>query len=187
MPNYSDERALFGIPGLDCIDDFLKYLSDADLREAVQTRFLDQTVPLLDRGCEIFVLAHSWGSVVAYDSLCQIDPTPDKGRVGRLFTIGSPLSMGWIARWVKKQPHAVKLDGRRPPIARGWTNLDARGDIVGGVLGEFRGVEERVGLTPTSCGTSMFGLVGPACAHSSYFDPANEVVARDIFARAIER
>jgi len=41
-------------------------------------------------------------------------------------------------------------------------------------------------LAPFGC-QSTFGLVSPACAHSSYFKAGNDAVNRDIFAKSIER
>jgi hypothetical protein len=43
-------RALFGIPGLDCIDDFAKYLLNRSIRDAVQNEFIDAVAPLLRAG-----------------------------------------------------------------------------------------------------------------------------------------
>ncbi|MCH5375506.1 MAG: hypothetical protein JJ992_16165, partial [Planctomycetes bacterium] len=177
----SADRAMLGIPGLDCVDDFVKYLSDKEIRNAVQQRFLDVVLPLLHSGSAIDVISHSWGTVVAYEALRRLDGSTMPGQVHRLFTVGSALSI------VPVQSRLQFRDGRRPRCVQRWVNLDARGDIVGGTL---RGLPfdvdaEFLNLVPTGC-DSFLGIVSPACAHSSYFHPRNTAVNRHIFAGEME-
>ncbi|MFE3097660.1 hypothetical protein ACFXG1_28035 [Streptomyces sp. NPDC059248] len=93
------------------------------------------------------VIAHSLGSVVAYEALWRYG---DEGGepVDLLLTLGSPLAL----------PHAVfhRLDpapsadgvGARPPVVRRWVNIADTGDLVavprGGVARRFLGVDEDV-------------------------------------------
>ena len=72
-PAPDEERALLGIPGLNCIDDFVKYLRRSQIRAAVQREFLNVVVPLLNEGRMVNVISHSWGTVVAYEALRQLD------------------------------------------------------------------------------------------------------------------
>ena len=122
------DRAPLGIPGLDCVDDFVKYLSNDDVRAAVQQRFLDIVLPVLQSGAAIEVVSHSWGTVVAYEALRRLDSAAVPGQVHRLFTVGSAVSI------VPVQSRLQFRDGRRPHHVQRWINLDARGDIVGGTL-----------------------------------------------------
>ncbi len=181
VPLAARDRAFLGIPGLDCVDDFLKYLLDDDIRAAVQKRFLDQALPLLQSGQKIEVISHSWGTVVAYESLRRLDSQSLSGRVHAFFTVGSALSIGMV------QDRLRPDDGRRPAIVDRWINLDARGDIVGGPLADasFQVDAEYLNLQPIGCGTFL-GQVSPACAHSSYFDAENTPVNAEIFAGQIE-
>jgi hypothetical protein len=170
------ERALLGIPGLDCIDDFVKYLLDERIRRAVQQRFLDVAAPLLRNGVTLDVISHSWGTVVAYESLRLLDSEQLSGRINSLFTVGSALSIGSVRSQLRPG------DGRKPRHVDRWVNLDARGDIVGGRLRGHFGVDiEFLNLHPSGCPTFL-GQASPACAHSSYFDSGNRAVNRDIFA-----
>ena len=78
-------------------------------------------------------------------------------------------------------------DGLRPRVVGRWVNLNAHGDVVGGRLQDnpFHVDAEFLNLEPVSCG-SFLGIVNPACAHGSYFVPANLAVNRDIFGQFVE-
>ena len=176
-------RAVFGIPGLDCVDDFTKYLVFEATRSAVLAEFQNVVRPMLANGQKVDVIAHSWGTVVAYEALRQLEDDGLRGRVGNFFTVGAALSISFIADRLRPR------DGRKPTLVDRWINLDATGDIVGGSL-QAVGMSvdrEHLDLTPTGC--DPFGwplrLYAPACAHSSYFKSANTTVNRDIFAAAI--
>ena len=173
-----DERAMLGIPGLNCVDDFVKYLVSARIRSAVIERFHGQLVPLLRDGFDVDIISHSWGSVVAYEALWELAGESFLGRPRSLFTVGSALSIGPVKRRIRP------ASGGRPPHLARWVNLDARGDVVGGPLQgrPFAVDNEFLNLVPTGC-SGLFGLVSPACAHSSYFHADNQSVNRHIFAR----
>lgn len=66
-------RAALGIPGLDCVDDFSRYLVDRDTRERILSRFREVLEPLLADQREIEIISHSWGTVVAYEALRLLD------------------------------------------------------------------------------------------------------------------
>ncbi|MET9730470.1 hypothetical protein ABZZ79_07360 [Streptomyces sp. NPDC006458] len=101
------------------------YLTDADVRERVRGRVLD----VIAEDTRV-VVAHSLGSVVAYEALCA---RPGHG-VRALVTLGSPLGI----------PHLVLH--RLEPVPRGpggaergvwpggremvWTNIADDGDVV---------------------------------------------------------
>lgn len=175
--------ALITIPGASCIDDFSIYLVDDAVRGRIVDRFLEVLRPELKAGRELDVIAHSWGTVVAYEGLRQLE---DEGLrtplVRDFFTVGAALSIGAV----KLRLRPANRDGRKPANVRRWANLDARGDVVGGPLqGRPYAVDfDFVGLDPVGCG-SFLGLVNPECAHSSYFVTTNAAVNRDIFARFI--
>lgn len=171
------ERSLFEVPGLTCIDDFVRYLLHDATRAAIQKRFMDTVRPLLRSGATIDVISHSWGTVVAYESLRQLDSESFPGRVNTLFTVGAALAIR-LVRWQVRPD-----DGQRPRHVRRWVNLNATGDIVGGPLTGFRVDHEFINLPAEACWPN----VNAKCAHSSYFKPSNIAVNRDIFARFIEQ
>lgn len=176
-------RAFFDIPGLECIDDFARYLLDDATRGQVIGRFNDVVEPLLAGGALVEVISHSWGTVVAYEALRGMDDRtglPD-GSVATLFTVGSALAIPPVKR--RLLPAAV--DGRRPRVVRTWVNLNAEFDIVGGHLrgNPFAVDDEYLGLPPVGCSAV---IPNPACAHGSYFRPDNVLVNRDILGRYIQ-
>lgn len=176
-------RAFLGIPGLDCIDDFVKYLLDDSIREQVIERFTRVVRPLLEQGASVEVISHSWGTVVSYEALRLLEDAAGRrrGSVHNLFTVGSALSIPPVKRWLLP----AARDGRRPADVEAWVNLDARFDMVGGMLRQnpFEVDYEYLDLGPTGC--SLI-IPNPACAHGSYFHPDNLIVNRGIFARHIE-
>ena len=173
------DRALFGIPGLDCVDDFVKYLLFRKTRSNVIGEFTRVVEPLLEKGDEIEIVSHSWGTVVALEALHRMSEDDFAGHVRNLFTVGSALSIPLVQRRLKFGAER----GAKPGLVRRWINLDAQNDIVGGTLqGFFDGVDdEYLGLDPTGCSVGPLGA-SPSCAHSSYFNDRNVVVNRDIFA-----
>ena len=101
------------------------------------------------------IIAHSLGSVVAYETLWAYPDLP----TAALVTIGSPLAMP-SAIADRLMPPLVKGRGRRPPSATRWVNLADRGDIVaiprGGLGQRFDGVEDRADV-----------IIGPWDFHSA--------------------
>lgn len=174
------ERAFLGVPGLDCADDFVKYLVSDRVRGEVIQRFERVVVPLLGSGFDIDIISHSWGTVIAYEALWTLAGNTFPGRARTLFTVGSALSIGPVKSRLRPS------SGGRPPLLDRWVNLDAKGDIVGGPLRgrPFAVDHEFVNLAAVGC-SNLLGAVSPACAHSSYFDDGNEVTNRHIFAKYI--
>ena len=175
-------RAAFGIPGLDCVDDFVKYLSSDRIRRLVIDECTDVVRPLLQQGKSIEMISHSWGTVVAYEALRSLEREGLPGRVHNWFTVGAALAIKFVAKRLRPD------DGRKPQMVDHWINLNARGDGVGGSLTATRMQVDRefLRLDPFGC-SSTFGFVSPACAHSSYFKSGNSRVNRDIFAHSIEQ
>lgn len=178
-----DRSAAFGlnIPGLDCVDDFTVYMFDDSVRAQIIGRFTDVVRPLLEGGAELDIISHSWGTVVAYEGLRQLE---DDGltapQIRNFFTVGAALSIFLV----KLRLRPANRDGHRPALVRRWVNLDANGDPVGGRLqGQPYQVDaEFLNLDNLGCG--RFDAV---CAHGSYFKPDNVAVNRDIFAAFIDR
>lgn len=170
-------RAL-SLPGFNCIDDFSVYMFDDSVRAEVIARFVEVVRPLLEGGVAIDVLSHSWGTVVAYEGLRELEARFTTPLVRNFFTLGSALSM--LA--VRKRLRAANQDGRKPRNTRWWVNLDARGDPVGGALKgrPFQVDEEHLGLSNMGC-----GFLNAKCAHGSYFKEGNVAVNRDVLARNI--
>jgi hypothetical protein len=167
------------IPGISCIDDFTVYMFDESVRAQVIGRFTAVVDPLLRAGSEIDIISHSWGTVVAYEGLRELeDDGLTSPLVRNFFTVGAALSIFPV----KLRLRVANRDGRKPAMVRRWINLDAKGDPVGDQLqGRPYAVdEENLDLPNMGC-----GFFDAGCAHGSYFQAANVQVNRDIFARNI--
>jgi len=118
-----------------------RYLAgpQAAAREAVRARVAAQL-----RAAEppLIVIAHSLGSVVAYETLWANQDID----VQLLVTLGSPLAMPHVV-FPKLQPAAQQDRGLRPPGVREWVNYADVGDLVAippkGVGSSFDGVDDR--------------------------------------------
>ncbi|MDT0331444.1 hypothetical protein [Nocardiopsis lambiniae] len=98
-----------------------RYLSDTDLRQSARKRILERITPDTQ-----VVIAHSLGSVVAYEALCSI---PDHS-VRALVTLGSPLGLRLIFDRLDPAPNPQGAwpSGAWPGFA--WTNVADPGDVV---------------------------------------------------------
>jgi metacaspase-1 len=164
------------------IDDFLIYMTDSRMRQQIIDRFTKVIEPLLRNNNRIDIIGHSWGTVVAYEGLRELEKNPSiQGRVANLFTVGSALSILPVRAALRPE----NQNGRRPAFVDRWYNLDAKGDLVGGMIrDQFEITDEYLELDPTGCARGWFGY-NLGCAHSSYFNTANATVNRDIFAKFI--
>jgi metacaspase-1 len=148
------------------LGDFTKYLVSRRIRTAVKEKAKEQLRPLVDDGYSIAVIAHSWGTVVAYDSLRDLETELPALRIANLITLGSPL---WLVRHLLDD-----TSGRKPGEVADWINIHARGDLVGAWLKPaFQ--DDQDYEVPTRGDD----------AHGSYFVEGNVEVQRDIVARAI--
>jgi len=168
---------------LDGLDDFMIYMLNEGMRRQILERFTSKVGPLLDAGVTVDVMSHSWGTVVAYEGLRELEARPRPGRVAHFFTVGSALSIGPVQETLR--PANRPPQGGRAPfpsLANSWINLDAQGDLVGGSLTRrFPVSREYLNLLPTTCPKRLWGY-DLGCAHGSYFQASNTAVNRDIFA-----
>lgn len=101
-----------------------RYLSDPDLRYAVRKRVLEHITPHTQ-----VVVAHSLGSVVAYEALCSMPDHP----VRALVTLGSPLGMRLIFERLDPIPDPTGAwpGGTYPGMM--WTNVTDPSDPIAAV------------------------------------------------------
>lgn len=112
------------------------YLEHRDQREAAR----NVVAATIARHSPRVVIAHSLGSVVAYEALwAHPEPT-----VELLVTLGSPLGLPG-AIFNRLEPAPVAGRGHRPPGVRRWVNIADPGDLVAlprsGLAGCFDGVD----------------------------------------------
>ncbi|WP_369146137.1 antibiotic ABC transporter ATP-binding protein [Streptomyces sp. R44] len=97
-----------------------RYLTEPSLRAAAQERLAS----LIGPDTRV-VVAHSLGSVVAYETLCARPDLP----VTDLVTLGSPLGLRGIV-FDRLTPTPAQGKAAWPGSVRHWTNLADHGDIV---------------------------------------------------------
>lgn len=132
------EQAVMGLRNFvqDQIGDFYTFMWD-DIQAVHIRGSVAAAIHFLveKRGCErIAVIAHSQGTVVAYDALCSGAVLPaDLARVKTFITFGSALNNAWDTRLVPARTCRV-----REPLPAGmrWINVWAAYDPVAG--GELR-------------------------------------------------
>ncbi|ANN17906.1 hypothetical protein SD37_21155 [Amycolatopsis orientalis] len=112
-----------------------RYLTERPLREAVRARVAAAIGP----DTRVLV-AHSLGSVVAYETLCADRSLP----VTDLVTLGSPLGLRSVV-FDRLDPAPIGQVGQWPGSVRRWTNVADRGDVVAlpsGLAGRFPNVRD---------------------------------------------
>jgi hypothetical protein len=149
------------------LGDFAKYLVSRRLRTAVKERAKEHLRPLSGDGYRVSVVSHSWGTVVAYDALLDLEVELPALRDVTLVTLGSPL---WLVRRLLEDS-----SGRKPGGAATWLNITARGDLVGSWLSPAFAVDKDFQVPH----------VGEGDPHGSYFVAGNEAVQRDLVAQTI--
>jgi pimeloyl-ACP methyl ester carboxylesterase len=132
------EQAVMGLRNFvqDQIGDFYTFMWD-DIQAVHIRGSVAAAIHFLveKRGCErIAVIAHSQGTVVAYDALCSdAVPPADRARVKTFVTFGSALNNAWDKRLVPARTCRL----REPlPASMRWINVWSAYDPVSG--GELR-------------------------------------------------
>jgi len=106
--------------------DLFEYYDQEATRDAVRKRLEDALAGPLQRQERIMVVAHSMGSIVAYDVLRKLGRERPGAVVHHLITIGSPLGLPYVKHKVQMEKDLV----RTPSCVRRWTNFADRGDWV---------------------------------------------------------
>ena len=89
-------------------------------------------------GRPIYIIAHSWGTVLMHDALNNLDQQGKPVQVRRLVTMGSPIVPSSFFVWVFKEIEDIKerlqKTVRRPAGVENWSNLWAGYDSFSGVI-----------------------------------------------------
>lgn len=100
------------------------YLTDIEVRMCAQRRIWD----LLGPDTRLLV-AHSLGSVVAYEALCTASENAPEGLQIDLITLGSPLGIPGVV-FDRLFPRPERGRGLRPAAVSTWTNIVDQRDVV---------------------------------------------------------
>lgn len=152
----------------DYVGEFTAYLVNRGVRDAVKNKLKEQLRPLVGQNDAISVIAHSWGTVVAYESLIDLEKELPNLKLANLFTLGSPL---WAVHYLLDE-----RSGRKPHNTNTWVNVYAQGDTIGAGLKPGFQVDKDFAVL-------NFGNTNNP--HGSYFLTGNTAVQRDIVAKII--
>jgi hypothetical protein len=100
------------------------YYSDAEKRAALRKRLADKLIAHETK--RIMLVAHSMGSIVAYDVLRDLGDQRPALIVDHFVTLGSPLGLAYVLDRIRRENASV----RSPSMVRRWTNLADRRDPV---------------------------------------------------------
>jgi hypothetical protein len=115
----------------------LRYSSNHDgIAGSIRANLRHELEHAAEAGERVLLIAHSLGSVIAYDALweasqdrppggARVDPRVDP-RVDLFVTLGSPLA----TRFIRRRLHGARRRGRDryPANVRRWVNFSAKGD-----------------------------------------------------------
>jgi hypothetical protein len=106
------------------LPDLALYYANPPQRDRLRARLQDRILQYADR--RIMLIAHSMGSIVAYDALRLLGRSHPAVAVDHLVTIGSPLGLPHVKYKIFEENDLV----RTPSVVRRWTNLADRRDPV---------------------------------------------------------
>ncbi len=149
------------------VGEFVEYLVDKGIRDAVKEEMKAKLRPLAGHEYDISIIAHSWGTVVAYQSLLDLQQELPAFQLTNLFTLGSPL---WLVRYLLDDS-----SGRKPGNVANWVNIHAQADLIASWLRPDFQVDWDYGV-------QSFPGSDP---HDSYLAKGNVAVQRDIVAATI--
>lgn len=165
--------------------DLQRYLRDDNDIATHTRRMLKMRLRAADEaGRPVLLIAHSMGSVIAYDSLWEMSHSSrDHLRLDMLLTMGSPLGQQFVQKRLKGagQPGYA----RYPTNIRRWKNLAAIGDLTAldrRLSDDFEGMLE-LGLLDTFEDERLltwFRLEGQLNVHAEYGYLVHDKTARTI-------
>ena len=106
------------------LPDLAKYYKLRKKRD--ELRGLLRTELIANKDKRIMVVAHSMGSIIAYDTLRLLGREDSSFKVDHFVTIGSPLGLPHVKLKIAEENNAV----RTPSCVRKWTNYADRFDPV---------------------------------------------------------
>ena len=165
--------------------DLRRYLGDTNGIASHTRRMLK--IPLraaTQAGHPVLLIAHSMGSVIAYDSLWELaHRTRDRVSVDLLLTMGSPLGQRYMQQRLKGAGNTGH--SRYPNNIRQWKNIASIGDLTAldpFLTDDFVEMLE-LGLLESMEDTAIhthFRLDGELNVHAEYGYLVNQVTARTV-------
>jgi hypothetical protein len=137
-----------------------------------------------ESGRPVLLIAHSMGSVIAYDSLWELSHNAHESlHVDRLLTLGSPLGQSYLQKRILGRERSG--DARYPNNIRRWSNLAAAGELtaIDPVLRKDFGEMLELGLVESIDDVDVFNyfrLNGQLNVHAEYGYLANQATGQII-------
>lgn len=165
--------------------DIRRYVRNIDDGAATARRHLKMQLRAAAKaGRPVLLIAHSMGSVIAWDVLWELSREASyNGRIDLFMTIGSPLGQ----RFIQRRLHGAKLAGaeRYPDVIRHWINIAAIGELTAldRTLTDDFGEMQRLGLLQSIDDIEVFNwfrIDGVLNVHAEYGYLANSEVAAQI-------
>lgn len=104
-----------------------RYFSDHDgLGSAIRGSLARELEDAAARGERVLLIAHSLGSVIAYETLWELTRRGSAARVDLFITLGTPLATRFIRRHLRGADR--RGPERYPANVRRWVNFSAKGD-----------------------------------------------------------
>lgn len=135
--DYLDARLAEVLPGEKYEIVPLRWSRDPDESEAavplIETEIKRIFAAAKAQGRPVYLVAHSWGTILAHTALHRLAVSSSEVRVDKLITLGSPLVPGhwWLELFLKLQINAGQLQQfvAKPANTAYWVNLWARNDF----------------------------------------------------------
>ncbi len=106
------------------LPDLHKYYTEPSKRDELRNRLKNAIIENKDK--RIMIVAHSMGSIVAYDVLRSIGREDPSISIDHFITIGSPLGMPHVKYKIIQENALI----RTPSVVKKWTNFADRRDPV---------------------------------------------------------
>ncbi len=106
------------------LKDLARYYEDANIRETLRERLKQVLIAHQDK--RILLLAHSMGTIIAYDALRQLGRHDPRLVVDHFVTLGSPLGLPHVKYKISRE----NPPPRTPSVVRRWSNFADRRDPV---------------------------------------------------------
>ena len=106
------------------LDDLADYYEKHEIRDELRRRLKEAVLKNKDR--RMMVIAHSMGTIIAYDVLRALGRMDSSLAIDHFVTIGSPLGLPHVKYKIYEENDLV----RTPSVVRRWTNFADRRDPV---------------------------------------------------------
>ncbi len=98
-----------------------RFLAADEFATMVRRRVREPLQQYLEQGDEVLVLAHSWGSVIAYESLVELTQTyRGPNRIQSFITMGSPIAVESVKHRLLNWKNP---ESRFPRLIKEWHNI----------------------------------------------------------------